>query len=127
MSLASFNLAKLLVEKGFKGEANHFYHKDNGDLRDAHSLAFSDNEDYSVPAPSLWDVMKWLRTEHKFFIEVCWYNFPEGDLDNFNVCVRHPSIYTGAEDGFSMGDYDWATECGIEHALKFIKLNKTLT
>jgi hypothetical protein len=122
MTIASFEIAKLAYEKGFNGESHSYYHKDNGDLVNESLRVFSDLDDYCIPAPLLWELLRWLREEHHFLVEVSWYNFPEGDLDNFNVCVRHPSIYTGAEDGFSMRDYDFAIECGIEHALKLIEV-----
>lgn len=65
-------------------------------------------------------LQKWLREKHKFFVEVCLYEYPKGDLDNFNITIRHPKILSKAEDGYTLGGYEYGLENGILDSLKIL-------
>jgi hypothetical protein len=80
----SFEIAKLLKEKGFDGECRAFWKDWNGEIRlcscnNAHMFEYchnsmleryNDAEETNIAAPTLQMAMKWLREEHDKSIEV---------------------------------------------------------
>lgn len=109
----SFEIAKLLKEKGFEGECSKFY-ESNGHGRwkhvDYHIAATSDRTE----CPTLQMAMKWLREIHKLFISIqlhmggsyVWYIYR---LDGTpNGCDRNPHNYS----------YEQACEAAIKYCLE---------
>ena len=78
----SFETAKLLKEKGFKGNGSHFYEK--GRLVDFHNYwwRITMKERYeAIEAPTLQTAMKWLRKTHNIYIYATpWYHEEENPL-----------------------------------------------
>lgn len=80
----SFEIARLLKEKGFDGECRAFWKDWNGEIRlcscnRAHMFdychnsmleRYNDAEETNIAAPTLQMAMKWLREEHNKSIEV---------------------------------------------------------
>ncbi len=64
----SFEIAKLLNTKGFKGEFHKYYW--GYELGKEFLTSGSFNPEYDYPAPTLQTVMKWLREAHKIIISI---------------------------------------------------------
>ena len=110
----SFETAKLLKEKGFKGEGEHFY-EDNKITNFAnyqHRIT-SEQKYKAIEAPTLQMAMKWLRDVHNICISV-------------DVKIRGGKYYvriSSTENGLSYGvleDEFWDTcEEACEESIKY--------
>lgn len=104
----SFEIAKLLKEKGFDETCRAFWKEWNGELHfcacsSAHVFEFchnsmlenyNDKEETNTAAPTLQMAMKWLRLEHKLHIEPipdC-FDYKHGDIHDGWYCeITHLS------------------------------------
>ena len=81
----SFEIAKLLKEKGFDVYVRSFYDAD--DMPVHHNEALWDwnlnKENYRFSAPTLQMAMKWLREEKNFFIEIQCYGCEANEKAHF--------------------------------------------
>lgn len=119
----SFEIAKLLKEKGFKGQY-HMYYIEGGkyicdDLHDIKDYAKSIVQfDYlhrtKVPAPTLQMAMKWLREAHNRYIEIC-----TDKAHNFKDIVFRPAIYDKELDCLWESDNFSTHEQAVEAAIKY--------
>ena len=84
----SFEVAKLLKEKGFEGDISAYYHIwDNGSkVCSAQEFNHSEAPHLYIPAPTHQMAMKWLREVHNIFIVIepysntsCYFSLWEGD------------------------------------------------
>ena len=85
----SFELAKLLKERGFDGSCNRYYEADKKDVNGEHASfmfasdlksfcyvtndllnKYADKNDETILAPTLQMAMDWLRDEHHYHIEI---------------------------------------------------------
>ena len=118
----SFEVAKLLKEKGFDIPCEYFYV--DGKLVKSHGYDCNWNEGESLytdyknecSAPTLQMVMKWLREVHNKYIEI--------SIDrahNFEGIVFRPAIYDGELDclwEYNFLTYEQACEAGIKYCLE---------
>ena len=68
----SFEVAKLLKDKGFEGDINAYYHIwDNGNkVCSVQEFSHSEAPHLYIPAPTHQMAMKWLRKVHKILIVI---------------------------------------------------------
>ena len=123
----SFEIAKLLKEKGFDGRCTHYYKNEKYlvDLgyTNIHSYTNSDLVE-ELTAPTLQMAMKWLREVHNLSIEIyvlknfdkkiCEYtytimdlNFPGSD-DGIECCIDYETYEQACEA---------AIKCCLEHLI----------
>lgn len=101
----SFELAKLLKEKGFDNESLNYYRQWYGDIQLRLGSMFSnDPKDDCLPneefflAPTIADVVMWLYEKHEIWISV-WsaynnsYKFSYGVLYRKNIVVFHETNF----------------------------------
>ena len=69
MEVVSFEIAKKLKEKGFKEKVNAYYGK-HENIFDVHPALDMNDADYRASAPTISQVLKWLREEKKIHIIV---------------------------------------------------------
>ena len=67
----SFEIAKLLKEKGFDEPVQHFYKFDSKELYRGTVFTNTQIGDKFYNAPTHQMAMKWLREEHKISIDIC--------------------------------------------------------
>ena len=110
----SFEVSKLLKEKGFDGECSRFYMPTgNGRWKYAHYHDFDISDRIDCPTHQM--AMSWLREEHNIFIEIGTsidlngkYHFNYTILDKECKYVRR---------GYT--DFDWNYEEAVEASLKY--------
>ena len=125
----SYEVAKLLKEKGFDGECRTVY-KSNGCIHDnvryegkwlINSLLFS--SEYS--APTLQMAMKWLREVHNIFIDIYLPSHSEHEdtiyhgtysFDIFNLNTKVYVYCTWNEKEFN--SYEEAVEAALKYVLE---------
>lgn len=119
----SFEIAKLLNIKGFKGE----FHKHYWGYEPGKEFLTNDsfNPEYDYPAPTLQIVIKWLREVHKLYITVVPFplNFEHQDIqDGWGCEVTHLSnlSYDGDYEFFQKRYpiYEQACEAAIRCCLE---------
>ena len=92
----SFEVAKLLNEKGFKGQGEHFYEDNKITNYINYWFRITPKERYeAIEAPTLQMAMKWLREEHNIHIaiNICYTENPELFQPDYYVYVN--STVTG--------------------------------
>lgn len=86
----SFNIAKLLKEKGFNVYVRSFYDAD--DMPAQHNEALWDwnlnKENYRFSAPTLQIAMKWLREVHHYYIQVMLDSWALGSHTGYYVVIQ---------------------------------------
>ena len=117
----SFDTAKLLKEKGFKGDGSHFY--ENKKI-----VSFVDYWDRITPyeryctieCPTLQMVMRWLRDVHNMYV----FPFPQINTNKFWVEIYQLSNNQKWENLYceiNLQDYSFyeeACEAGIRYCLE---------
>ena len=92
----SFEVAKLLKEKGFDEECQQYY------------------GDYKYPCPTLQMAMKWLRKTHNIVM----YIIPNIEFENeYDVHVK-VKWFIGKWAGVGFKSYELACEAGIKYCLE---------
>jgi len=126
----SFEIAKLLKEKGFD-ELTGFVYSENGELMKLSDfgvryLSNNDCDDYPhwqfpfegvtsiVSAPTLQMVMKWLR-EKEIFVEVTHTLFSSPHKYQYSIFRTEPEFYITSDEHKS---YEEACNAAIEYCLK---------
>ena len=127
----TFELAKKLKEKGFPQSPDFFNYSSYYDwdgLRKIHSLSnasvwFDPNisKDNIYFAPTISQVLKWLREEKKYHIEfvgnACGYLFIISDVPSEGGTDRYCSDYSGPNDGGTWDKYEDCALVAIEYCL----------
>lgn len=116
----SYEVSKLLKEKGFDEYCNSFYILlDNGDYRYTMSnFPYKNSCKYNVSSfarPTHQMAIKWLREEHKIFIEVSVCIDTNGDYHYHSMALDKICEYILP----SIGTYDTYEEA-IEAAIKYV-------
>lgn len=139
----TFELAKKLKEKGFPQDIQHCigwysteYYKSScigeyfeGELQEIEDYYedrisarhIIENEKKGVIAPTISQVLKWLREEKKYHIEfvgnACGYLFIISDVPSEGGTDRYCSGYSGPNDGGTWDKYEDCVLAAIEYVL----------
>lgn len=93
----SFEIAKKLKEKGFDIPFYFYYRTDDKSLRHANvtnPLIYCDKiDDEVVIAPTISQVLKWLRDEKKLYVGVTYSPKIEGSQDFFYATIQYIGDY----------------------------------
>jgi hypothetical protein len=118
----SYEVAKLLKEKGFDERICHYYDDEeflhrNSDLYVCNSAELFDY--ISAPTPAM--AMKWLREKYGLFIQIWilsekgyWFNIDKIKDKVFN----HKSLYSTGLNDIYFPTYEEATENAIKYCLE---------
>ena len=102
MEFVSYELAKKLKEKGFKYICSHYYRTNSKDLFMVFPCEDWNNTEERICAPTISQVLKWLREEKKIVISI----FP-------HPCGWQADIYKDVHEY-----YDSEAECYLIHYYK---------
>lgn len=109
----SYDIAKLLKEKGFKGQGEHFYEDNKITNYTNYWFNATPTQRYeAIEAPTLQMVMKWLREAHNIDITIT-PDRKEGYTAMIFVNMELPFTEIG-----SFKTYESACEASIEYCLK---------
>lgn len=115
-----FKLAKKLKEKGFNKRVRGYYWEIRG-LSTCNTPINSNALENEFSAPTISQVLKWLREEKGYHIEfignACGYLFIVSDIPSKGGTDRHCSDYDGPNDGGCWDSYEEAAIAGIEYVL----------
>ena len=121
----SFEIAKLLKEKGFKGLGNCFYEK--GRIIDFNNYwwRITPKERYnSIEAPTLQMAMKWLRKEHYCHIVIDYTFTADANLSEEYVSycykVENAKTYMQYTHNEWYNTYEEACEAAIKYCLEHL-------
>jgi hypothetical protein len=119
----SFEIAKLLKEKGFgiKEETRGYYPiKGDATGRLMFGAEYHHNtSQVQIAAPTHQMAMKWLREKHGIYIDISIYVITKDILKyNINVYYKNDSIYLGIHLTKECSKYEQACEAGIKYSLK---------
>ena len=124
----SFEVAKLLKEKGFDEECWYWYEED-GYFKDSNDdYGFQSNsdhisDDFICSAPTLQMVMKWLREVHAIHIELNWdkgnqlYNFNIWKPGKYQPEISSLDLWRIYKDDNYLGEWNYEEAC--ESAIKY--------
>jgi len=119
-----FEIAKLLKEKGFKGQRENFY--ENNEI--VHCINYWDRitpkQRYeAIEAPTIQMAMKWLREMHNIHIELNWdkgnqlYSFQIWKPGKFQPEISSLDLWRIYKDDNYLGE--WNYEKAAEEAIKY--------
>ena len=118
----SFEVAKLLKEKGFTEECEYFYdwYKDSGSYHicsnggTCNSEAYPD--EYSMPTQQM--AMAWCREVHKLYINI-WADPKDVESNDFDIIFR-AQVYNGPSNygTYEFSTYEEACEASIKYCLE---------
>ena len=119
----SFEVAKLLKEKGFEGDINAYYHIwDNGNkVCSAQEFSRSEAPHLYIPAPTHQTAMRWLREKYNIYISIQ-PDFPS-DKD-YKMCwcwsasILHENCITLKEYQCYIETYEDAVEAALKYCLE---------
>ena len=98
----SFEIAKLLKEKGFDEECQEYY------------------GDYKYPCPTLQMAMKWLREVHKLFIKIgVSIDFFGNPHFNYSIVNKDGKYFREGYTSFEW-EYEKACEAAIKYCLEIL-------
>ena len=119
----SFEIAKLLKEKGFNEEVKPFYNGlKNNELIISDIIGTSNNLPDWYPAPTIAEVVMWLYEKHNIWIYVDSHEFGKWCY-NYKFNRPHKLSSKITENGqFGLDDYNTPTEA-YENAIKFVLEN----
>ena len=111
----SFETAKLLKAKGFKGDINAYYHIWDNGTRVCSVQEFSRSEapHLYIPAPTLQMAMKWLREVHGLFIRIT--EDMTGNVFEWSVYQKN---YGCRASTYVEDSYEQACEMAIKYCLE---------
>ena len=114
----SFEVAKLLKEKGFDWPCQAFYNA-NGILAASPVHTVNDElEDSDIACPTLYMAQKWLRSKG-YHVEVV---YMANDLWRYDILTipRHDCVWISETKPSDYMSYEYALNAGILEALKLI-------
>ena len=132
--LISFETARLAKEKGFDWKCYWFctykrkiatnkqsFYPDLGEYKDFNNLKNNFYEYFSLPTQSL--LQKWLRDEHKIFINMQVGGFIQNKQTYYcNVLIFGKNLYKSKfRSNTSVYNFEQALEIGLQEGLKLIK------
>jgi hypothetical protein len=121
----SFDLGMKLKEKGFREKVNAYYGK-RENLFDVHPALDTNDSEYRCSAPTISQVLKWLREEKAISVEpyasasgwrvtICRAYHQDRCDAGGGTCLKEEVI--GYNDGGAFEKYEEAAIAGIEYAL----------
>lgn len=133
----TFEIAKKLKEKGFKESCFGWYYPsevcgfdyktiivfNNSAYRGSNykDMLVSHKDEKYVDAPTISQVLKWLREEKKYHVEfvgnACGYLFIVSDIPREGGTDRYCSDYSGPNDGGTWDTYEDCALAAIEYVL----------
>lgn len=120
MDFVTFEIAKKLREKGFNWICSHYYRTKCKDLFMVFPCEDWSNTEERINAPTISQVMKWLREEKLILIGLS----PMQEYDGDEMIEWCSSIYKADKQGgmswieeFYYQSYEQAALAGIEYAL----------
>lgn len=123
MDIVDFEIAKKLKEKGFSLEKTEIYGKFDSDGLFHSQLYFNYFETMDcdeIIAPTIHQVLKWLREEKKLHIEfvgnACGYLYIVSDIPSEGGTDRYCSDYSGPNAG---GTWDKYEDCAL-NAIQYV-------
>jgi hypothetical protein len=127
----SFEVAKLLKEKGFDGDINCYYIEESADknlcyspIKQNHNKRITNNEfdidinvsSEKISAPTLQMTMKWLLKKYNIFICILFLEESNGFGYTIENIVKKEYITTSENDGYST--YEETAEEAIKYCLE---------
>lgn len=121
-----FEIAKKLEEKGFSCEYPFAMYNEDGEFyplysSDKYYYEIADFDSRDFIAPTISQVLKWLREEKKYHIEfvgnACGYLFIISDIPSEGGTDRYCSDYSGPNDGGTWDKYEDCAIASIEYIL----------
>lgn len=121
-----FEVAKKLKEKGFSCEYPFAMYNEDGEFyplysSDKYYYEISDFDSRDFIAPTISQVLKWLREKKKYHIEfvgnACGYLFIVSDIPSEGGTDRYCSDYSGPNDGGTWDKYEDCAIASIEYVL----------
>lgn len=117
----SFDIAKLLKEKGFDWDTYAYYEDENNpNISLRASKAINWNKTEFISKPTLQIAMKWLREVHKVLIVIDAYHADhwEGYIDSFEISIySHASTMIVPNEIAHHTDYEDAVEAALKYVL----------
>ena len=119
----SFEVAKLLKEKGFDENCPYIFHKDTNGLMPCnwHIRNSEIDNDWGIALPTLQMAMKWLREVHNLFV----FPFPRMNTNKFWAEIYQLSdnqewenLYCESIDLQEYSTYEEACEAAIKYCLE---------
>ena len=123
MNVVNYEIAKKLKNLGFEESTYHYYNID--DIRYCRDDYPSDHNgdplrEFEISAPTISQVLKWLREEKKLHIEfvgnACGYLYIVSDIPSEGGTDRYCSDYSGPNDG---GTWDKYEDCAL-NAIQYV-------
>jgi hypothetical protein len=115
MEIVPFEIAKKLKEKGFREKVNAYYGK-HENIFDVHPALDMNDTDYRASAPTISQILKWLREKKGWIIVVRlystngWYWFIQDEKGELKS-----SYLASCDDCFQT--YELAALAGVEYCL----------
>lgn len=116
----SYEVAKILKEKGFEGDVNGYYHIwDNGHrVCTVQEFSHSEAPHLYIPSPTHQMAMKWLREIHKIDIDIISRLSLNADNDhNYSYVIKH-QYDKYHYNTYTDGEYQYF-EDAVEEAIKY--------
>lgn len=122
----SFEVAKLLEEKGFNEYCPKSYFKMDKTLKESGFSEWEKVNEIKAPTQSL--AMKWLRKVHNIHIELNWdkgnqlYSFQIWKLGKYQPEISSLDLWRNYKDDNYLGEwnYEEAAEEAIKYCLKYL-------
>ena len=117
----SFEVAKRLKEKGFKGQGEHFYEDNKITNYINYWFRITPEQRYeAIEAPTLQMAMKWLREKHNLVIQIELIDFLEhGEVWFYCITERKTiKLLTDRDEDFTEHSYEEAVEAAIKYCLE---------
>ena len=117
----SFEVAKLLKEKGFDEGCDKFYPINGGEVEELTLDELNYHRSEFIKAPTHQMSMKWLREVHKIVIVIDAYHADhwEGYIDCFEISIySHASTMIVPNEIAHHTDYEEAVEAALKYSLE---------
>ena len=113
----SFEVAKLLKEKGFEGDINTYYHMWNGNkVYSVQEFSRSEAPHLYIPAPTHQMAMKWLREKEVYFSLVPFIENVGWPKNTWHINFYNSDGIMGG--GFPVKGYEQAVEAALKYCLE---------
>lgn len=117
MEICNFEIAKKLKKKGFREKVNAYYGK-HENIFDVHPALDMNDDNYSVSAPTISQVLKWLREEKKLYVDITYVPKIEKCSDFYYATIRHIGDFTSPiHTPGDWDNYENAALAGIKYVL----------